>query len=129
MRQLVLAMSCALVLGCGPASPSTSLTGNWYFTFGKSRVYEMSLTQTGNHISGVVCSYALNPVFPARESMVTGEYPNVRFADPGNGSCFYNAKYEKDRDEIAGDCGSASLVRFSRGGGGRCAGAAPAPAR
>ena len=109
-----------LVIQCGPAAPSGSVTGGWRFTFGKSRVYEMSLTQTGSSISGVACVY---PIFGIAttplEAPVTGEYPTVRFTDPMIPDCTYNASFEKDRDQIAGDCGR-TFVRFGREGSGRC---------
>jgi hypothetical protein len=83
----------------------------------------MSLTQTGDNISGVVCVY--NTMFlpgsaPVREAPVTGDYPRLRFADPAVAACEYDLLFEEDDDQIAGDCGQRSLVRFSRGGSGRC---------
>jgi hypothetical protein len=81
----------------------------------------MSLTQTGNSISGVACVYSLDFLSQLpREVAVTGEYPVVRFTDPMIPDCTYDATFEKDRDQIAGDCGGRSLVRFDRGGSGRC---------
>src|SRR5688500_5021371 len=59
---------------------------------------------------------------PARLSLAAGEYPILRFAAAPN--CNIEARFEEDRDEIAGDCGAGRiLVRFKRGGGGRCEGA------
>ena len=107
------------VIQCGPTSPSGSATGNWRY-MSRSRIYEMSLTETGNRISGVACTYPLGlSVFPTpQEAQVTGWYPVVRFTDPVIRDCTYNARFEDD--QIAGDCGDRSLVRFIRGGSGRC---------
>jgi hypothetical protein len=116
-----LVVGLSLVVQCGPTNPSGPVTGNWRFTAGKFRVYEMSLTQTRLSISGVVCSYSLGVLSPTpREAPVTGEYPVVRFTDPFVPSCTYNAIFEKDRDQIAGDCNDRNLVRFNREGSGRC---------
>lgn len=90
----------------------------------------MSLTQAGDSISGVVCVYDtmfLPGPAPVREASVTGDYPRVRFTDPGVATCEYDLEFEADQDQIAGDCGQRSLVRFSRGGSGKCQDATPAP--
>src|SRR5688572_15095696 len=107
---LPLVASAALItsVGCDlwPFSPSKSVAGNWRFASSSpstSRVYEMSLTQTGDSISGVVCVYntlVLRPV----EAPVTGDYPRIRFTDPAVAACEYDLKYEEDDDQIAGDC-------------------------
>jgi hypothetical protein len=110
-----------VAIQCGPTGPSRSVTGNWRFTRGKSLVYEMSLTQTGSSISGVACVYAVDVISRTpQEVPVTGDYPIVRFTDPFVANCTYDATFEEDRDQIAGDCGDRSLVRFNREGSGRC---------
>ena len=69
---LTLVASAALItsVGCDvwPFGPSKSVAGNWRFAAASpstSRVYEMSLTQTGDSISGVVCVYNTGPPCPA----------------------------------------------------------------
>lgn len=128
---LTLAASAALItsVGCDlwPFGPSKSVAGNWRFAAASpstSRVYEMSLTQTGDSISGVVCVYNTGSALPGRlppvfEAPVTGDYPRVRFTDPVVAACEYDLEFEEDQDQIAGDC-VRSLVRFSRGGSGKC---------
>jgi hypothetical protein len=129
---LPLVASAALItsVGCDlwPFGPSKSVAGNWRFASASpstSRVYEMSLMQTGDSISGVVCVYdtlVLRPI----EASVTGDYPRVRFTDPFVAACEYDLEFEEDQDEIAGDC-VRSLVRFSRGGSGKCEAARRTP--
>ena len=128
---LVTAGAVIASVGCAlwPFAPSKSVAGNWRFTAASpstARVYEMSLTQTGDSISGVVCVYN-TLVLRSVEAPVTGDYPRVHFTDPSVAACEYVLKFEEDEDEIAGDCGQRSLVRFSRGGSGKCEGATPAP--
>jgi hypothetical protein len=108
-------------VSCGPTSPSKTVTGNWTFTVAKNYVYSMSLTQSGDRISGSACvrPIGLVPDPAVREAPVMGDYPRLRFADPRRAGCIYDMKYEEDRDQIAGDCG-APFVRFNRGGSGRC---------
>ena len=66
--------------------------------------------------------YSLSAGFPPRvfEAGVTGDYPYLHFTDPLVAGCAYNLWFEDERDQIAGDCGTRSLVRFDRGGSGRC---------
>ena len=119
-RRTALATGLVVAVQCGPTTPSGSVTGNWRFTL-KTIGYEMSLTQTGNSNSGVACAYSLDFISQTpQEVPVTGEYPVIRFTDPMIPGCTYDATFEKDRDQIAGDCGDRSLVRFTRGGSGRC---------
>jgi len=119
---------CSLLIGCDvwPFGPSGSVQGNWHFTNGKSRVFEMSLTQSGSSISGTACSYVLGFIGPApiREAVVTGDYPRLTFSDPFGPDCIYEMRY--DDGQIAGDCAGRLLVRFSRSETGRCQGASPA---
>ena len=120
------AVVAATSLGCDLFGPSKSVAGNWHFTFGKWYTYEMTLTQSGDRISGTVCAYALTyPAGPVRQATVSGDYPVIRFTDPMIAACEHEARFEEERDQIAGDCDERGLVRFTRGGGGRCAGAAP----
>jgi hypothetical protein len=118
--------------GCDlwPFGPSRSVAGNWHFTSGRRASYDMSLTQSGDSISGVACVYPLGGIrpFPVRETAVTGNYPRIRFTDPWLAGCDYDLEFEADHDEIAGDCGERSLVRFTRGGSGACDAAGGTPA-
>ena len=127
IRFVALAALLVGVVGCDLWSfgPSKAVTGNWQFTSGKSRIFEMSLTQVGDRISGTGCVYFVNPVTTPREFTVTGNYPVMHFDDPSAAACSHTSRYEEDRDQIAGDCEGRTLVRFSRGGSGVCAGAAP----
>ena len=118
--RVALAVGLVLIIQCGPTSPSGPVTGNWRY-LSRSRIYEMSLTQTGNRIAGVACTYPLGVIRPTpQEAQVTGWYPFVRFIDPVVSDCTINATFERDRDQIAGDCGSSRLVRFERAESGWC---------
>jgi hypothetical protein len=126
----VAAMMVIAFAGCNawPFGSVESLQGNWQFTHGKSRVYEMSLSQNGRRISGLVCAYHLGGPMAVRQAAVDGDYPRMRFTDPlVVGDCEYDMRFDDDQDQIAGDCGGRNLVRFSRGGSGTCQGATPAP--
>jgi hypothetical protein len=114
-----------MIIGVGcdlwPFGPSRSVAGNWRFVEGKSAVFEMSLTQTDDRISGTVCTYPQGFLgqAPVREAPVSGDYPRMRVAF---GTCEYDMLFDEDQDQIAGDCDGRRLVRFSRGGSGRCEG-------
>lgn len=126
---LVASMALTTTVGCDtwPFSPSKSVAGAWRFTHGKSSVYEMTLSQDGASISGTVCTYPLGLIgaAPVREAGVAGEYPRLHFTDAFDATCKYDMLFEDDQDQIAGDCDGRRLVRFSRGGSGRCEGANP----
>jgi hypothetical protein len=128
VRLAVVAAIFLLLVGCDlwPFGPSKSVAGNWHFTSGKFSTFQMSLTQSGDSISGVACVYPLGGIrpFPVRETAVTGDYPRIRFADPWVADCEYDMTFEEDREQIAGDCGGRRLVRFNRSDTGRCEGAA-----
>lgn len=114
---------------CGVTGPSRSVAGTWRAPgIGHSGYYfDLSLTQSGDKVSGVVCSsdggFLLFEGVP-----VSGELPMITFAVP-TGSRFVG-RFEDDRDQIAGDLGFGSghvPLRFMRSDGGRCAGAKPSP--
>ena len=118
--------------GCGLTGPSASIAGSWRAPgIGHSGLYyDLSLTQSGDTVSGVLCSSEAG--FLLFEGVpVSGELPTVTFVVPQSGARF-NGKFEEDRDQIAGDLrigsgtGHTSL-RFVRSEGGRCAGAKPRP--
>ena len=131
MRRIIpLALAAAVAAsGCGLTEPSKSVAGTWRAPgIGHSGHYfDLSLSQSGDRVSGVVCSsdggFLLFDRVP-----VSGELPTVMFAVP-SGSRFAG-KFEEDRDQIAGDLGSGTghiPLRFVRSEGGRCAGAKPLP--
>jgi hypothetical protein len=113
-------------LACGsPNSPSESAAGDWFAPLGHtSDFFAMRLQQSDDTISGVAClgSYS---------APVSGDYPHVRFGSTNKFDTLNNAfdgKYEKDRDQIAGDWGTLaqhSSLRFSRGGRSSCTSSAP----
>lgn len=125
---LVAAMAAS---ACGLTGPSNSIAGSWRAPgIGHNGQYfDMSLTQNGDKVSGVVCGS--DSGFLLFEGVpVSGELPTVTFVSPGTGGQFAG-KFEDDRDEIAGDLGFGSShipLRFVRSeSGGRCAGAKPLP--
>ena len=128
-----------LVSGCdgGPSGPSKTVSGSWGATgccMGSER-YELSLTQHGDLVQGVVCS-TVSGTLGSKEVAVSGRYPNVRFdlagtvvigGEPRFVVSAFSGTFEADRDQIAGNVGSTEL-RFNRiDTDGRCSGArAPA---
>jgi hypothetical protein len=126
-----------LVSGCdwGPSGPSKSIAGNWGATgccMGSER-YELSLTQQGDLIEGVVCS-TVSGTLGSKDVAVSGRYPNVRFdlsgpvaigGEPRFVVRAFSGKFEADRDQIAGNLESTPL-RFNRiDTDGRCSGPRP----
>ena len=126
--RLLLIASAVASISCGsPTEPSTSVAGNWTASGGGTlgRYFQLSLTQTGDRVSGVACSAeAGHLVF--RDQVVEGDYPRITFT--GSGVTF-SGTFEADRDQIAGNYGAPSLLqlRFVRSEGGRCEGANPLP--
>jgi hypothetical protein len=122
----------------GPSGPSKSVAGSWSATgccMGSER-YELSLTQQGDVIEGVVC-LMVSGVLGVKDVTVSGRYPNVRFDLSGPGVIagvepsfivrVFSGKFEADRDQIAGNLRDTPL-RFNRiGTDGRCSGARPRP--
>lgn len=131
MRIIPFALVAAVAAsGCGLTGPSKSVAGTWRAAgIGHSGHYfELTLTQSGDKVSGVMCSsdggFLLFEGVP-----VSGELPTVTFVAPFTGARFAG-KFEDDRDQIAGDLGFGSghiPLRFVRSEGGRCAGAKPFP--
>jgi hypothetical protein len=120
-------------LACGsPNSPSESVAGDWVAQVGHSDFAAMQLEQGGDNISGVACfgSYSF-PGAVGTPRTVSGDYPHVRFGSTNRFDTVNNAfdgKYEKDRDQIAGDWGTLAQhtsLRFSRGGRSNCTSSAP----
>jgi hypothetical protein len=110
---------------CGsPTAPSNSVAGSWTApgsgTLGA--FYQLSLTQTGDRISGVAC-FTENAYLIFQDHVVGGEYPRITFTGLSN---TFSGTFEADRDQIAGNYGSLQL-RFVRSEGGRCEGARPLP--
>ena len=72
-----------------------------------SERYELSLTQQGDRIEGVVCSM-VSGILGFKDVAVTGRYPNVRFDLSGPGVItgvepsfivrVFSGKFEADRD-------------------------------
>jgi hypothetical protein len=122
-RLSIVVVAALVVSGCdwGPFGPSKSVDGNWGATgccMGSER-YELSITQQGDLIEGVVCSMG-SGILGFKDVPVTGPYPTVRF-DLGRRS--FSGKFEADRDQIAGNLGNTPL-RFNRiQTDGRCSGA------
>lgn len=118
--------ACDLLTG-----PSGSTVGGWRAPgIGHSGHYfELSLTQDGDMVSGVVCSGDAGFLL-FEGAPVSGELPTVTFVVPTGGARF-RGKFEDERDQIAGDLGSGAghiPLRFVRlEGEGRCAGAKPLP--
>lgn len=118
--------------GCGLTGPSKSVAGTWRAAgIGHSGHYfELTLTQSGDKVSGVMCS--ADGGFLLFEGVpVSGELPTVTFVAPFTGGRFAG-KFEENRDQIAGDLGFGTghiPLRFVRSEGGRCAGAKPLPPR
>lgn len=133
MKHVLLSFALAALLACDAIGPSgNSVAGTWGFTNGKTSRYEMTLSQKDGAISGTVCAYAFGgPIAPAQERGVSGRYPKLQFLDPLGPACIFDATFEDDRDQISGDCRpGGELVRFTRGGSGRClrtAAGGPAP--
>lgn len=106
-----------------------------------SERYELSLTQQGDVIEGVVCSM-VSGILGYKDVAVSGRYPNVNFdlsgpgpsVIPGGDPSFiirvFSGKFEAGRDQIAGNLRDTPL-RFNRistdGQYGRCSGARPRP--
>ena len=132
MRRIIpFALAAAIATSaCGLNGPSKSVAGSWRAPgIGHSgQYYDLSLTQSGDTISGVVCGS--DSGFLLFENVpVTGELPDVTFILPGNGGRFAG-EFEEDRDQIAGDLGSGPShipLRFVRSEGGKCTGARPLP--
>jgi len=133
MRHLIpfaLAAAAVAASGCGLTGPSASIAGSWRARgIGHNGLYyDLSLTQSGDRVSGVLCSSEAG--FLLYEGVpVSGELPTVTFVLPFTGSRF-DGKFEDDRDQIAGDLGSGpnhTSLRFVRSEGGRCAGTRPFP--
>lgn len=122
----VLAVSgCAVFTG-----PSKSVAGSWRAPgIGHSgHYYDLSLTQSGNKVSGVACG-SDGGFLLFEGAPVSGELPTVTFVEPSLGRRFAGT-FEEDRDQIAGDFGFGSghiPLRFVRSDVGRCAGAKPLP--
>jgi hypothetical protein len=134
MRRIIPFALVAALAGsaCGLFGPSKSVAGAWRAAgIGHSGHYfELTLTQSGDDVSGVVCSsdggFLLYEGVP-----VSGELPTVTFVAPFTGGRFAG-KFEEDRDQIAGDLavGTGHIpLRFVRSEGGKCAGAKPLPQR
>jgi len=111
-------------LACGsPNSPSESVTGDWMAPSGHTDSWGLHLSQSGDTIVGVTCVFNFaqqTPTIP-----VGGQYPHVRFTYNNR---TFDGKYEKDRDQIAGDVGTGLdhfSVRFSRTDKSMCATNAP----
>jgi hypothetical protein len=133
----IVVVAALVVSGCdgGPSSPSKSVAGNWGATgccMGSER-YELSLTQQGDLIEGVLCS-SVSGILGYKDVAVTGRYPSVRFdlsgpvvisSEPRFIVRVFSGKFEADRDQIAGNLRDLPL-RFNRiGTEGRCSGARP----
>ena len=118
---------------CGLTGPSKSVAGAWTARgIGHSgHFFDLSLTQSGDKVSGVVCS-GDGGVLLFEGVPVSGELPTVTFVAPGAGVRRFAGKFEEDRDQIAGDLGFGTghiPLRFVRSEGGKCAGAKPVPPR
>ena len=126
--RLLLIAAVVMCTTCGsPTGPSISVAGNWTAPGGGTlgRYFQLSLTQTGDRVSGVACSAeAGHLVF--RDQVVEGDYPRITFTGLG---VMFSGTFEADRDQIAGNYGAPSLLqlRFVRSEGGRCEGANPLP--
>lgn len=120
-----------LSTGCGLfTGPSRSVAGSWSAPgVGHSADhFEMSLTQNGETISGVMCR-ADNTFVAYRDITVVGEYPHVTFTV---GTQSFAGKFEDDRDQIAGNFGARlggpqTALRFVRSDTGHCEAARPFP--
>jgi len=108
----------AIPVACdGTFSPSESVTGTWLAQAGHTDFWGLRLVQTGNTISGTAC--VGNFAQAVRDIPVTGQYPHVRFT----ATLAFDGKYEKDRDQIAGEYGTPALhnpLRFNRTDGPAC---------
>ena len=91
--------------------------------------YQLSLTQSGDTITGVMCTRDAT-FLGMHDVPVTGEYPHVTFTVPRSRATF-SGKFEAERDQIAGDLvfaeGGPTPLRFNRSATGRCEGAQPVP--
>ena len=132
--RLSLLIAATLSAGCGLfTGPSKSVAGNWGAPgIGHSADhFQMSLTQDGETIRGVMCR-ADNTFLTYRDITVVGDYPHVGFTVPGTTATF-SGKFEADRDQIAGNLvafredSSPIQLRFTRSETGRCEGAKPLP--
>src|SRR5215510_2762296 len=99
--RLFLIASAVASTSCGsPTGPSTSVAGNWTAPGGGTlgAYYQLSLTQTGDRISGVACA-SENAYLIFREQVVSGEYPRITFT----GFATFSGTFEADREQIAGN--------------------------
>jgi hypothetical protein len=103
------------VASCGPTAPSRSVSGYWQSPGLKFQGYALAITENGDRISGVACSYSAGKTVFANVP-VTGNRPDVWFAV---GASTFIGKYEEERDQIAGDFGRLPL-RFNRAEHGQC---------
>lgn len=119
LARLCLTAAALVSANCGLTGPSKSVAGNWTARgIGHSSSYELTLTQSGDTISGVAC-HGDSGFLVFRDAPVGGDYPTIHFAAQSSGS--FVGKFEEDRDEIAGDLGHIPL-RFFRSESGTCAG-------
>jgi hypothetical protein len=127
----VLCTGCELFTG-----PSKSVAGDWtsvsLFGGNPDRI-DMSLSQSGDVISGVMCR-AGREFLVYTNIPVSGDYPHVTFTVTQFGvTRSFAGKFEEDREQIAGNFGipddpRATPLRFNRTEtGGHCEGAKPAP--
>lgn len=126
--RLLLIAAVVMCTTCGsPTEPSTSVAGNWTAPGGGTlgRYFQLSLTQTGDRISGAACS-AEAGFLAFHDQVVGGEYPRITFTGLGG---TFSGTFEADRDQIAGNYGAppSLQLRFVRSEGGRCEGAKPLP--
>lgn len=132
MRVVLVALAAATAVSCGLLTGlSKSAAGNWRAPgIGHSgHFFELSLTQSGDRVSGAACSGEAGFLLFAG-ALVSGDRPDVTFVDPNSGRRF-SGKFEEDRDHISGEYGFGAgqiPLRFMRSEGGSCAGTKPFPA-
>jgi hypothetical protein len=129
-------MGAAFSAGCGLfTGPSKSVEGSWSAQ-GIGHLgdhFEMSLTQNGKTITGVVCR-ADSSFLSYHDVPVAGESPHVTFTEINlfGGMQTFSGKFEDDRDQIAGNFadprgGPVTQLRFFRSQTGHCDGVRPLP--
>ncbi len=111
-RWSVLVLLIVASSACELFGPSKPATGNWRAQSGHSTIWTMSITQTEDNVSGLVC-VGYSTMLVVKAMPVSGRLPSVTFGDPETGVRF-DGQYEEGRDQIAGDFSGVNPLRFNR---------------